>query len=693
MAEMPSLDDSVSNIPEETCQVKEHDSTCSMDMPPSEDPYLTEEPSCEDKEKSLTCSVCLELFSEPKVLPCCHTFCLKCLEKTARSTEKKGEIAYVNKTAHDARQSGGMKKSVYSAQKSSGMEKMAHSKLSRGEMVCLEKVAPSCSLSSEQQRIALFQDPKHDVVSEVDGMARDMSTKRGEIVCPQCRETHTIPAGGLTELLTDFIASHEIEVKNLTATQNSRGTTVRLCGECEESVRIDLYCCDCQHYLCCDCIQIHKKFKSFRGHTAIPIEDLDAATLQSSQTQYCTKHKSEPLKLFCNICQKVVCRDCTLLDHRQHDYMFAEDARKEVESKVKALSDAVGEKLQWYNANLKEIEKVERSAVDYSEVLKADINTFFDNLARSVEARRQQLLMQAEAEGQNDMKQVWADKNFHETTISRISSVFNLINKAHKCTSDVKMILTALQGIQQLTQIKEMEWDKRAFAGVVTSPSKFTDGLKMAVSKAGDLERSSGKTVDWQVCSPPVDPQLGSTASFTVKTSGTLVDGRSGEPVYLFTKDLQVVVKYGKSQKPLKANLVSQSKGRNGSITVNIRLVCGGKHTVIFNDGQYELTKHSFSFSVKGQPKRGDRVKQGPDYEMDGEFEGTVQDSQSHFESQAYGNNPFTHGHHTRHCISLLSMLGGMANAYSIYVNKMCDNGPVTIYKWSQHGIYEVELI
>ena len=210
-------------------------------MPPSEDsvPYITKEPSCEVKEHSLTCSVCLELFSEPKVLPCCHTFCLKCLEKTARSTEKKGEITYVNRTAHDAQQSGGMKKSVYSVQKSNGMEKMACSKKRRGEMLCWENVVPSCSLSSEQQR---FQDPKYDVVSEVGGMARDISTKRGEIVCPQCRETHAIPAGGLTELLTDFIASHEIEVKNVTATQNSRGTTlVRLCGECDESVRIDSY--------------------------------------------------------------------------------------------------------------------------------------------------------------------------------------------------------------------------------------------------------------------------------------------------------------------------------------------------------------------------------------------------------------------------------------------------------------------
>ena len=561
--------------------------------------YTTTGPSSESKEHSHTCSVCLELFSEPKVLPCCHTFCLKCLEKTARSGQKKGEIA-----------------------------------------------------------------------------------------CPQCRKTHAIPAGGLTEFLTDFVVSHEIEVKKFITAPNAdqnvtSADTVGVCSECEERAPIESYCCDCQHYLCHDCIKIHKKFKSFRGHTAVPIEDLNTDILQSSQTQYCTKHTKEPLKLFCDTCQMIVCRDCIVVDHHQHKYMFAEDARKKIESRVKALGDAVAEKLQRYKANLKEIEKVETSAVGYSEVLTTDINTFFDNLVQSVEARRQQLLMMAEAEGQKDMKQIWADKVFHQTTISQISSVFDLINKARKCTSDVKMILTALQGINQLTRLSKTEWDEHAFAGIVTSPTKFTDGLKMAVSKAGDLERSSVKTVDLQVYEAPIDPQLGSTASFVVKTSDTLVDGRSGEAVYLSTKHLQVVVKYGKSQKQLKADLVSQSKGRNGSITVNIRLVCGGTHTVVFNDGQNE---HSFSFSVKGQPKRGDRVKQGPDYEMNGEFEGTVQDTQTHYKKQVYGYDRY-YGQGYYHKTTART-----ANGYSVGV-AISEDGLILKYRWDQDGIYEVELV
>ena len=227
--------------------------------------------------------------------------------------------------------------------------------------------------------------------------------------------------------------------------------------------------------------------------------------------------------------------------------MFVEDARKQIEGKVTALYSAVSDKLNTYQANLTEIKKVETSATGYSEILKANINSFFDKLVQSIEARRLQLLREAELECQKDLKQIWADKTFHQTTISQISSVFDLIQKARKCTSDVEMLLTSLQGIQQLIQLSKMQWNSDAFYIVVSSPTTFTRGKNLICAKVGELERASVEGKDLEVLNPPQNPKLGSTIRFVVKGKG-LVDERSGMLVNLprfRVNKLKVVVQYG----------------------------------------------------------------------------------------------------------------------------------------------------
>lgn len=35
--------------------------------------------------KQMTCSVCLEVFKTPKMLPCLHSFCKECLEEVTKT--------------------------------------------------------------------------------------------------------------------------------------------------------------------------------------------------------------------------------------------------------------------------------------------------------------------------------------------------------------------------------------------------------------------------------------------------------------------------------------------------------------------------------------------------------------------------------------------------------------------------------
>ena len=593
--------------------------------------------AAEGSARDRTCSVCLELFSEPKVLPCCHTFCLKCLEKTARSGQKKGEI-----------------------------------------------------------------------------------------VCPQCRKTHAIPAGGLTELLTDFVVSYEIEVAAL---KSSKGVKALVCGECEAAGPLESYCSDCQNYLCHECgSQLHKRLKAYRGHTVVLIKDIDVATSQPCLFQHCATHKGEALRLYCETCTKLICRDCALVDHHQHKYTFVKDARKQVRDEMISLGHTVNKKLDILKHNLQQIKQVETAATGHSEVLKADVNTFFDKLVQSIEGRRNFLLRQVEVECQKDMKQIWADKEFHETFISQILSVFRLAHKSCKCTSDVEMILTALQSIQQLMQLKDREWDGLAFINAVSFSPKFSEGKQVAVDAIGILE-SSTSSFGLKLSRVPGQTTLGTSIQFRVQvtcpTTKCLVDDRSGTPVDLqgdIPWDLRVIVHYGNSGKELnnahihvstvqkkrrdsedyvqpavatKPSLayllqtakahpmkraVSSSSPVEDIYNVTIKLVCGGEHTVTFTAGGSKI-RHTLT--VVGFPPHGVRVKKGPDWKPP-QFSSKATDHQDHVYKTSNDEIGTVYGQSSAKC----------DGDYSRDVVRVREHsGTISEYKWGQGGVYEIELV
>ena len=42
--------------------------------------------------KQVTCSICLDTYTEPKTISCLHTFCCECLERHARVSQKQGKF-------------------------------------------------------------------------------------------------------------------------------------------------------------------------------------------------------------------------------------------------------------------------------------------------------------------------------------------------------------------------------------------------------------------------------------------------------------------------------------------------------------------------------------------------------------------------------------------------------------------------
>ena len=94
-------------------------------------------------------------------------------------------------------------------------------------------------------------------------------------------------------------------------------------------------CVDCDFYLCKDCTAVHKKQRATKGHIMIPLADLKKGGSQVEQKRYCSAHPKDEVKVYCRTCEEVICRDCTIVTHKQHDYTLIKDVREELAKKLK----------------------------------------------------------------------------------------------------------------------------------------------------------------------------------------------------------------------------------------------------------------------------------------------------------------------------------------------------------------------
>ena len=198
-------------------------------------PSSSSSPGLVKLEEQLTCPVCLDLYTNPKTLPCLHSFCEACIERFPQ--DKEGETYYLS--------------------------------------------------------------------------------------CPTCRHRTELPGGGAGAFPVAFTLNNLKEIYSLMKKVSDPQQVT--CDNCN-AANATGYCKDCSKFLCQKCMDAHKIWAPFAHHQIISLDEV-AASVSSSQllsakqepTLTCSTHDKK-LKLFCETCHSVICRDCTVRTHKDHEY-------------------------------------------------------------------------------------------------------------------------------------------------------------------------------------------------------------------------------------------------------------------------------------------------------------------------------------------------------------------------------------
>ena len=276
--------------------------------------------------------------------------------------------------------------------------------------------------------------------------------------CPECRKEITLPSGGVEELQGAFFVERMKDLFSKMA--KAEGKVEAVCELCSGGKAV-AFCRQCTEFICAECVAIHAKLKTFSGHKVSMLEDLKKGgvkniSLKEALPKCREADHDEPMKIFCFDCNRLICRDCVLYDHREHKSDFvgkcASQSRKTLRDSLtplrKVQADITGAEKK-LNATEAQVD------TQKNEICKS-LEQSFDHLKALLDQRKAELVKKASALAQEKKDALAAQRKGLQVVQAEIQSLVVFVERSIENTSD-----QILMGIHRQLQTKVEEEDKR----------------------------------------------------------------------------------------------------------------------------------------------------------------------------------------------------------------------------------------
>ena len=257
--------------------------------------------------KELTCPICCQFFTDPRTIPCLHTYCRQCIE------------------THSLPVTGGLASSTY---------------------------------------------------------------------CPLCRKTISFQ---MSSIPTNVMIDGAVKIFDQ---QNEAGHLS--CDNCtEEDASAVRWCVDCNSALCDVCNNAHARLKNLASHKTVTIaefKDDPYQYLATEHTRACAHHSKQLLDMYCNTCNGMICRDCTVKDHprQEHDFEFISKIVSVKRERLKCKVASLEESMKEMRSKAMKMEEREKQLDIAHEQNKREIECEYDEVSRLLEQQRKEVLQKVE---------------------------------------------------------------------------------------------------------------------------------------------------------------------------------------------------------------------------------------------------------------------------------------------------------
>ena len=222
------------------------------------------------------------------------------------------------------------------------------------------------------------------------------------------------------------------------------------------------YCKQCSKFLCHTCIDMHNKWEILASHQILGVEDVATTAsklvpLKEQPTMECSSH-GEPLKVYCNTCDKLVCHLCTTAkSHRNHDYEPINDAFPRHQKNIADNLEKVKVKLA---AITTAVQAVEAQEVDFLEQVGAarrEIEATVQQLMQLLQESERQLMRELDQVTDAYIEKISARKKEADITIVQLKSCKEFAEEELRIGSQQEILVMKRQMVERMAAVCSLD--------------------------------------------------------------------------------------------------------------------------------------------------------------------------------------------------------------------------------------------
>uniref|UniRef100_A0A6I8NRG7 E3 ubiquitin-protein ligase TRIM33 n=1 Tax=Ornithorhynchus anatinus TaxID=9258 RepID=A0A6I8NRG7_ORNAN len=272
----------------------------------------------------------------------------------------------------------------------------------------------------------------------------------GVIRCPICRqECRQI------DLVDNYFVKDTSE-----APSSSDEKSEQVCTSCEDNASAVGFCVECGEWLCKTCIEAHQRVKFTKDHMIRKKEDVSEAVGASGQRPvFCPVHKQEQLKLFCETCDRLTCRDCQLLEHKEHRYQFLEEAFQNQKGAIENLLAKLLEKKNYVHFAATQVQNRIKEVNETNKRVEQEIKVAIFTLINEINKKGKSLLQQLETVTKERQMKLIQQQNDITGLSRQVKHVMNFTNWAIASGSSTALLYSKRLITFQLRHILKARCD------------------------------------------------------------------------------------------------------------------------------------------------------------------------------------------------------------------------------------------